>query len=396
LLAQPALLLRQLGHLLHGFRQAGAGFRPRHLPARAHQLVGGRVERVHRAPGLVGGLARVRGGGGDRLAGTLHLLLRAAQCLADLGRDQRVLAGGLPHLLEQALQSFLDGALLGAQAGRRVGARAERVLHLELSLRQPPRFRERLVDRRGDFLAPALLHALPLLLELVAQRLELPGGALALLPRLGAPAPLGRAGRLAHLPARVTRLRCRALEALLAGAVAHGACQSLQRAAQRIGPLGQRPLPGGRGAAVARRHLLVPLPLLLRQVARFQAQVGEVALECGPPEQLAAPLQRFAKLPLGLRQALERVLGHFGVEVLERLLQRRQPLPQLGSQGAVELLPDFLQLPLPGGVGHPGGVGALPERLERLLELLGLPEQLLLAPGDRLGALGLLEGERLT
>ena len=124
-------------------------------------------------------------------------------------------------------------------------------------------------------------------------------------------------------------------------------------------------------------------------------EIGEIALERGALEQLPAPLQRLAHLALGLGEPLERFFGLLGIEILQRPLQRGQALAQLGRERAVELLADLLELALPGGIAHPRRLGALPQRLQRLLQLLGLLEQLLLSLGHGLRPLRALERERL-
>ena len=78
-------------------------------------------------------------------------------------------------------------------------------MHAELPLRQPPGFGERLVDVAGHLVPPLLLHAAALLLQLLAQRLQLPRGALAPLSGLRTPAFLRRARRLPHLLGRLLR-----------------------------------------------------------------------------------------------------------------------------------------------------------------------------------------------
>ena len=172
LLAQPALLLGELGHPLERLGETGAGARPLYVPARPEKLVGGHIERVHRAARLLRAFPRVWRGVGDGLAGALHLLLRATQRGTDLGRHESVLARRLPDLVDQTLHPFLDRSLLRPQPAPGVAAVHELLLHRQLALGQAAGLRERLIDRRHHLLAPLLLHALPLLLELVAQRVE--------------------------------------------------------------------------------------------------------------------------------------------------------------------------------------------------------------------------------
>ncbi len=151
-----------------------------------------RIERVDRSARLLGCLPGIRRRRRDRFAGLLHLLLRAAERLADLGRDQCVLPGGPAHLLQQPLEAFLDGALLGPEGGTWLLARFERVLYAELALRQPAGLRQGLVEVARDLLPPLLLHPPPFLLQLLAHRIELLSGPLALLTRFRPPPLLRR------------------------------------------------------------------------------------------------------------------------------------------------------------------------------------------------------------
>ena len=126
--------------------------------------------------------------------------------------------------------------------------------------------------------------------------------------------------------------------------------------------------------------------LLLRELRGLLAEVRQVALERRPLEQLPAALERLPQLLLGIRQALQRLLGPIGVEILERLLQLLQPVAQLGRERAVDLLSDLVQLPLPRGIAQPRRLRALPQRFERLLERLRLSHELLLRLRDTASA----------
>ena len=84
LLAQLALLLRQLPHLLHCFGQARPRLRSTHVAAGAEQPMRGRIERVERITGAIARLARIGIGRGDRIARLLHEAARRGQRSADL------------------------------------------------------------------------------------------------------------------------------------------------------------------------------------------------------------------------------------------------------------------------------------------------------------------------
>ena len=202
-----------------------------------------------------------------------------------------------------------------------------------------------------------------------------------------------RGRRLLHLLPGLLGLLAGRVEPLATGGVVHRLAQAVERGGQRIGP--RRELPFGLGGAggVRRAHLPVPFALLLGQRFGFLAQVGQIALQRCAPEQLAAALECLPRLPLHLGEPLQRLLGPFGVEVLERLLQLLQSLAQLGRERAIELVPDLGQLALPRGVAQAGGLRALPERFQRLLQRLRLPHQLLLRLRDHLCLLRLLERE---
>ena len=193
--------------------------------------------------------------------------------------------------------------------------------------------------------------------ELVAQRLQrarcrlppisrLRALALAASPRrLGASAPLpsGLVGR------GVQAVWTRCFGSLSASRLSAAVSESVRRAScARL----------ARTGCCRRGGLLVPLSLLLGQVLGLLRQVCQVALQRCAPEQLPAPLQRLTQLPLRLGQPLERILGALRVQILERLLQRREPLPQLGRERPIELLPDLGELALPARVVQAGRLGA--------------------------------------
>ena len=357
-------MLRELRHPFHRLLEPGAGLRARDITARAQQLIGGRVQRVDRASRRIRAFPRVGNGVGDRFTGPLHLLLRAAERLADRRRYQRVLPRRLPNLIQHPLQSLLDGALLGTERAAGVGAVAKCLLQGQLTLRQPAGFGQRLIESLRDFLPPLLLHALPLALKLVGERIQRPGRPLTRLPRLLPPAGATFPARLLHLSRGLPRLLARRVEALLSRRRVHRLGHLGERRGQRVGARGELLFRCGRAHAVGRRDLGVPLPLLLRQILGFLAQVGEVTFERGAAKQLLAPLQSVPQLLLGLGQPLEGVLGAVGVEILERLLQRRQALAKLRRERSVDLLADLRKLALPGRIPQAGRLGALPQGLQ--------------------------------
>src|SRR5262249_35407746 len=122
----------------------------------------------------------------------------------------------------------------------------------------------------------------------------------------------------------------------------------------------------------------------------------QIALECSATEEFLAPLQRLAHLLLSLRQVLQRFLGAFRIQILERLLQLGELLFQLWSQSAIQLLPDFLETFLPLWIGESGCLSALLQRLDGAFHLFELLLKFFLRRRDRLGTLRGLEGERLV
>ena len=160
LLTQAALLLRELRHPLERLGQSRARAGALHVAPRADELVRRRVEGVHRAARLLGALARVGRGVGDGFARALHLPLGAAERRADVRRNERVLAARVPHLLQQALDAFLDRPLLRAHPPVGIAAASELVLHRQLTLGQPAGLGQRLIERGDHLLAPLLLHIL--------------------------------------------------------------------------------------------------------------------------------------------------------------------------------------------------------------------------------------------
>jgi hypothetical protein len=169
----------------------------------------------------------------------------------------------------------------------------------------------------------------------------------------------------------------------------------LQRLRQRVGAGGELLLLRGGARAVGARDLLVPALLLLRQLARLLREVVQVAFHCGALEQLFAAFERLAELLLPLGEVLQRVLRALGVEVLQRVPQLLQLLAQFGRERALQLLAHLGHARLKRRVGDAGGLRRPLELGKRLLRLLGLLHELLLALRDGLGLLRLLEGEVL-
>ena len=100
-----------------------------------------------------------------------------------------------------------------------------------------------------------------------------------------------------------------------------------QRGGQRVGSGGELLFRQCRAGTVARAYLRVPLLAAPRQVLRLLTQVGQIAFEGRPAEELAAALQRLAQLLLRLGQLLQGFLGAFRIQILEGLLEAGQLLP---------------------------------------------------------------------
>lgn len=140
----------------------------------------GRVQGIECIASPVATLTRIGIRRRHCIARLLHEPLGRGQRRTDVGRDQRVLPLGLPHLLLQSLDAFLDGALLRTQL-RRGLTLLESPRHAELLLRQPAHIRQRLVQLRQHLIAPVFRHLLPLFLQVIAQRGQFLLGLLALL-----------------------------------------------------------------------------------------------------------------------------------------------------------------------------------------------------------------------
>ena len=285
-----------------------------------------------------------------------------------------------------------------AERTARIAAVPELLLHGELALRQPAGLGQRLIDGGHDLLLPLLLHALALLLKLIAQRLE---RLLRPARPAAAPAGAGPAG-LPRRPVSSAPPACLACVARRVDAAAAVRSRPSPWRAGRSAEASESARAASSRSAWAARTLSAVATWRFHSRCSCASSLDSLLRLARSPSsaarrnssRLRSSASRASFCASASRSSASWVRS--ASRSLSACCSSCSRSRSSGESARSSCLADVGQLALPRRIAETGGLRALPERLERVLQRLRLLHQLLLRLGDRLRLLRVLERQRLA